>query len=62
LKNENLIIHFMDDAVDLTVAGARDYIGKAKISLRTLTESTNIMGEVSIIDERGLETGGKVKV
>ncbi len=52
----------MDDAVDLTVAGARDYIGKAKISLRTLTESTNIMGEVSIIDERGLETGGKVKV
>ena len=52
----------MDDAVDLTVAGARDYIGKAKISLRTLTESTNIMGEVSIVDERGLETGGKVKV
>jgi hypothetical protein len=51
----------MDDAVDLTVAGARDYIGKAKIPLNSLSETASIHGEFAIFDEKGLE-GGKVRV
>jgi len=51
----------MDDAVDLTIPGARDYIGKAKIPLNSLTEAQSIHGEFNIIDENGLD-GGKVRV
>ena len=51
----------MDDAVDLTNAGARDYIGKAKIPLNSLSETASIHGEFAIFDEKGLE-GGKVRV
>lgn len=47
-----LVIDLLDEAVDIAQAGARDYIGSARIPLREAHVKGQIKGTFAILDEQ----------
>lgn len=60
-----LKIDFIDESVDITQQGNRDYIGSARVQLKDLLQLPNerrkLEGEYKILDEHSRETG-RVKI
>ena len=56
-----LKIDFIDESVEMTASGARDYIGSARIPLKNLLTQGSLEGDVEIRDEHSGITG-KVRV
>ena len=57
MRNTPFRIDFIDESVEMTQEGARDYIGSARIPLRDLLASGELIANVPIKDEHGMETG-----
>jgi len=52
-----LKIDFIDESVEMTATGSRDYIGSARIPLKELMTRGLMEGDVLIKDEHGSNTG-----
>jgi len=52
-----LTIDLIDESVDITVAGMRDYIGSVRIPLREVIIKGAISGTFAVIDEQRRQTG-----
>ena len=61
MNSSILKIDFIDESVEMAAAGARDYIGSARIPLKNLMSQGSLEGDVEIRDEHSGITG-KVKV
>lgn len=57
MKKEFFKIDFIDESVEMTQQGARDYIGSARIPLKELLARGELAGEVEIRDEHAGITG-----
>jgi hypothetical protein len=64
LNNQFLKIDFIDEGVDLDASPeANDYIGSARIPLKGMLTSEMFEQDISIMNEKGIETGNvKVRV
>ena len=61
MNSSILKIDFIDESVEMAAAGARDYIGSARIPLKNLMSQGSLEGDVEIRDEHSGITG-KVRV
>lgn len=57
MKSQVLTIDLIDESVDITVAGMRDYIGSVRIPLREVIIKGAISGTFAVIDEQRRQTG-----
>ena len=57
MKNQVLTIDLIDESVDMTVSGMRDYIGSVRIPLREVLVKGAISGTFAVIDEQRRQTG-----
>ena len=57
MKNTVFRIDFIDESVEMTQDGARDYIGSARIPLRDLLSSGELIVNIPIKDEHSSQTG-----
>ena len=57
MKTQVLTIDLIDESVDMTVSGMRDYIGSVRIPLREVLVKGNISGTFAVIDEQRRQTG-----
>jgi len=57
MKNTFFKIDFIDESVEMTQDGARDYIGSARIPLQNLLSRGELVGDVEIRDEHAGITG-----
>jgi hypothetical protein len=52
-----LVIDLIDESVDMTMKGQRDYIGSVRIPLREVVIKGAIKGQFTIIDENRKQCG-----
>lgn len=57
MKSQVLTIDLIDESVDMTVSGMRDYIGSVRIPLREVIIKGSISGSFAVIDEQRRQTG-----
>lgn len=57
MKSQVLTIDLIDESVDMTVSGMRDYIGSVRIPLREVIIKGVISGTFALIDEQRRQTG-----
>jgi len=57
MKSQVLTIDLIDESVDMTVSGMRDYIGSVRIPLREVIIKGAISGTFAVIDEQRRQTG-----
>jgi hypothetical protein len=57
MKSQVLTIDLIDESVDMTVSGMRDYIGSVRIPLREVIIKGSISGTFAVIDEQRRQTG-----
>lgn len=57
MKSQVLTIDLIDESVDMTVSGMRDYIGSVRIPLREVIIKGVISGTFAVIDEQRRQTG-----
>lgn len=57
MKNTIFKIDFIDESVEMTQEGARDYIGSARIPLQNLLTRGELVGDIDIRDEHSGITG-----
>jgi hypothetical protein len=57
MKSQVLTIDLIDESVDMTVSGMRDYIGSVRIPLREVIIKGTISGTFAVIDEQRRQTG-----
>ena len=57
MKQTVFKIDFIDESVEMTQTGSRDYIGSARIPLQNLLSKKELNGMVEIRDEHGAITG-----
>lgn len=51
MKTQVLTIDIIDESIDMTVSGSRDYIGSVRIPLREIVVKGAISGTFAVIDE-----------
>lgn len=57
MTSQVLVINLIDEAVDITIPGARDYIGSVRIPLREILAKSTVAGQFPVVDESGQTTG-----
>jgi len=57
MKQTVFKIDFIDESVEMTQGGSRDYIGSARIPLQNLLTKKELTGMVEIRDEHASVTG-----
>ena len=57
MRTQLLQIDLIDESVDMTAPGMRDYIGSVRIPLREVLEKGSIMGTFQVIDENSTNCG-----
>lgn len=57
MKTQVLVIDLIDEAVDLTQTGMRDYIGSVRIPLKEVIIKGVISGTFTVIDENRRQCG-----
>ena len=57
MKSQILVIDLIDESVDVTINGQRDYIGSVRIPLREVLLKGCLQGEFSVYDENRRLTG-----
>lgn len=57
MNTQLLQIDLIDESVDMTVAGMRDYIGSVRIPLRKLMITGSIADTFAVVDENRRKTG-----
>ena len=63
MKSNVLKIDFIDESVDITQPGGRDYIGSARVRLDELWQKSKVEGEVPVRDEHNNQQGSvKIKM
>ncbi len=61
MQNQVLVIDLIDESVDMTVAGTRDYIGSVRIPLKQVYQTGVIESTFNVVDEN-LRTNGQLQV
>lgn len=51
MKTQVLVIDLIDESVDMTIQGMRDYIGSVRIPLREVIIKGAVNGTFSVLDE-----------
>jgi hypothetical protein len=57
MKTQCLQIDLIDESVDMTEPGMRDYIGSVRIPLREVVTKTVCAGDFAVMDENRRQTG-----
>ena len=57
MKTQCLQVDLIDESVDMTEPGMRDYIGSVRIPLREVVTKTVVAGDFAVMDENRRQTG-----
>jgi hypothetical protein len=57
METQQLVINLIDESVDITVPGARDFIGSVRISLLEVLRKQALASSFPVIDEANTQCG-----
>ena len=57
METQQLVINLIDESVDITVPGARDFIGSVRISLLEVMRKQSLSNSFPVVDETNTQCG-----